>query len=149
MQINIISVGKASGNFLAMSKDYLKMIRWRIRESEITYSKKLPVSQIKAFEASLIEKNISNNSYKIVLDLAGSQVSSEELSIMFQKQMMASKNIDFIIGGAFGLHESLLNIADFRMSLSKMTLPHQMARVILLEQIYRAQTIIEKHPYHK
>jgi 23S rRNA (pseudouridine1915-N3)-methyltransferase len=149
MQINVISVGKLSGNFLAMAKDYAKMIKWRLKETEITYSKKLPISQIKVFETSLIEKQISNNSYKIILDLTGNQVSSEELSGIFQKQMMISKNIDFIIGGAFGFSDSLLSIVDFRMSMSKMTLPHQMVKVILLEQIYRSQTIIERHPYHK
>ena len=63
--------------------------------------------------------------------------------------MMEGKSIDFIIGGAFGLDGSILNLSNAKLCLSKMTLPHQMAKLMLLEQIYRAQTILDGHPYHK
>jgi 23S rRNA (pseudouridine1915-N3)-methyltransferase len=149
MQINIISVGKLRSDFSALAGDYIKMTKWRIKNTEITYAKKLPDNQIKQFEAGLILKHLSNNAYKIVLDVLGKHISSEEFAGIFERQMMNGKDIDFIIGGAFGLDDEVLKIADFKMSLSKMTMPHQLAKIILLEQVYRSQTIIEKHPYHK
>ncbi|CAN0602806.1 unnamed protein product, partial [Ectocarpus sp. 12 AP-2014] len=85
----------------------------------------------------------------IALDLSGKQHSSEDFSLIFSQQMMAGNDIDFIIGGAFGLDQSILNLANTKLCLSKMTMPHQMAKLILLEQIYRAQTILDGHPYHK
>lgn len=62
---------------------------------------------------------------------------------------MEGRSIDFIIGGAFGLDKSILNLSNAKLCLSKMTLPHQMAKLMLLEQIYRVQTILDGHPYHK
>jgi len=85
----------------------------------------------------------------VVLDLVGKQISSEGFSTVFAKQMMLGKSIDFIIGGAFGLDEIILKTANIKLSLSEMTFPHQLVKVILLEQIYRAQTILDNHPYHK
>jgi len=149
MQINIISVGKLQSNFSVLAGDYIKMTKWRIKNTEITYSKKIPSNQIKQFEADLILKHINNNAYKIALDRLGNHISSEDLAAVFERQMMNGKDIDFIIGGAFGLDDAVLKIVDFKMSLSKMTMPHQLAKIILLEQVYRSQTIIEKHPYHK
>jgi len=149
MQIHIISVGKLSDEFAGLAAKYIKMIRWKLKTTEINYAKKLPETQIRQFEATLIEKYLGNNSCKIVLDVLGKQISSEEFSQIFANSMMDSKDIDFIIGGAFGLEDSILKIASQKLSLSKMTFPHQMAKTILCEQIYRAQTIIDKHPYHK
>jgi 23S rRNA (pseudouridine1915-N3)-methyltransferase len=63
--------------------------------------------------------------------------------------MMEGRDVDFIIGGAFGLDQSILNLANAKLCLSKMTLPHQMAKLMLVEQIYRARSIIDGHPYHK
>jgi 23S rRNA (pseudouridine1915-N3)-methyltransferase len=63
--------------------------------------------------------------------------------------MMLGKSIDFIIGGAFGLDESIVKTAHTKLCLSEMTFPHQLVKVMLLEQIYRAQTILDNHPYHK
>ena len=85
----------------------------------------------------------------MVLDLLGKQMSSEVFSDIFKSQMMYGRNIDFIIGGAFGLDESILLLADIKLCLSKMTFPHQIAKLLLFEQIYRAQTILDNHPYHK
>lgn len=149
MKINIISVGKLSNEYKQVALHYSKMISWKLREIELTHSKKLPEAQIKSYEAQLIYKNISNNSYKIVLDIPGKQLESEKFSLIFQNMMMIGKDIDIIIGGAYGLDNSIIKNANITLSLSKMTLPHQLVKIILLEQIYRAQTILAKHPYHK
>ena len=125
------------------------MIKWKLKETELTYSKKLPETQIKSYEAKLIYEHIGANSYKIILDIPGKQLKSEEFSLLFKNQMMIGQDIDIIIGGAFGLDDSIIKNANITLSLSKMTLPHQLAKVILLEQIYRSQTILEAHPYHK
>lgn len=149
MKINIISVGKLSKEYSSLAKHYSKMIKWKLKETELSYSKKLPATAIKPYEAKLITEHFTPNSYKIVLDVLGKQLPSEDFSLIFKNQMMQGRDLDIIIGGAFGIDESILKIADIILSLSKMTLPHQLAKVVLLEQIYRAGTILEGHPYHK
>jgi 23S rRNA (pseudouridine1915-N3)-methyltransferase len=149
MKIQIISVGKLSSEITKISDQYQKMTNWQIKNNEIVYSKKLTPTQIKQYEANLIQDKLTKGAYIIALDLSGKQHSSEDFSLIFSQQMMAGNNIDFIIGGAFGLDQSILNLANIKLCLSKMTMPHQMAKLILLEQIYRAQTILDGHPYHK
>ena len=147
MIINIISVGKLSPGWLA--DHYCKMIKWKVKETELNYNKKLSENQAKTYEAKLINNHININSYKIVLDVQGQQLNSQEFSLLFKNQMMIGQNIDIIVGGAFGLDNSITKSAHIRLSLSKMTLPHQLAKLVLLEQIYRSQTILAAHPYHK
>lgn len=149
MKINIISIGKLSSDYKQLANHYSKTIKWKLKETELTYPKKLPETQIKSYEAKLIYEHIGTNSYKIILDVLGKSLQSEEFSLLFKNQMMIGKDIDIIIGGAFGLDNSVIKSANITLSLSKMTLPHQLAKLILLEQIYRSQTILEEHPYHK
>ncbi len=144
-QISIISVGKLNKNLQEIAREYVKMTKWQISSTEITYNKKLPAEQIKQFEAKEISKYLTPKSYKIVLDVAGKHLTSHE----FSNILASGRNIDFIIGGAFGLDQAILDNSDLRLSMSKMTFPHQLAKVMLLEQIYRAQTILDNHPYHK
>jgi 23S rRNA (pseudouridine1915-N3)-methyltransferase len=149
MIINIISVGKLSPAYRGLADHYCKMIKWKLKETELNYTKKLSEIQVKAYEAKLINNQIISNSYKIVLDVQGQQLNSQEFSYLFKNQMMIGQNIDIIIGGAFGLDNSIIKNSNIRLSLSKMTLPHQLAKLVLLEQIYRSQTILSAHPYHK
>jgi 23S rRNA (pseudouridine1915-N3)-methyltransferase len=149
MKIQIISVGKLSSEIAKLSDQYQKMTNWKIKNSEIVYSKKLAPTQIKQYEAKLIQDKISKGSYVVVLDLSGKQQTSEEFSSIFSKQMMEGRDIDFIIGGAFGLDQSSLKLSNAKLCLSKMTLPHKIAKLMLVEQIYRAQSILDGHPYHK
>lgn len=149
MLINIISIGKLSQEYRRLADHYCKMIKWKLKETELNYTKKLSETQAKVYEVKLINKQIISNSYKIVLDVQGQQVSSQELSYLLRNQMMIRQNIDIIIGGAFGLDNSIIKNSNISLSLSKMTLPHQLAKLVLLEQIYRAQTILTAHPYHK
>lgn len=149
MIINIISVGKLSPGYRALVDHYCKMIKWKVKETELNYNKKLSENQAKTYEAKLINNNININSYKIVLDVQGQLLNSQEFSLLFKHQMMIGQNTDIIIGGAFGLDNSIIKSAHLRLSLSKMTLPHQLAKLVLLEQVYRSQTILAAHPYHK
>ncbi len=149
MKIQIISVGKLSGELVLIADKYKKMISWQIKDTELQHSKKSSPDGIKEDEARQIKDKITNGSCIIVLDLAGKQISSEGFSAIFAKQMMLGKSIDFIIGGAFGLDESVVKTAHITLCLSEMTFPHQLVKAMLLEQIYRVQTILDNHPYHK
>jgi len=150
MQIHLISVGKLSKEFSSIADEYQKMIKWKLKTTEITYLQKLPPNQIKPFEAKLITQYLDAKSYKIILDVAGREFDSHEFTGLFRSgSLINNKSLEFIIGGAFGLDNSIHSIAGASLSLSRMTFSHRIARIMLLEQIYRAQTILENHPYHK
>ncbi|MBN8512458.1 MAG: 23S rRNA (pseudouridine(1915)-N(3))-methyltransferase RlmH [Rickettsiales bacterium] len=149
MKIQIISVGKLSTDISAIVNRYYTMINWSIKEIELAHSKKNTPEEIKEDETKSIFAKLNNNAILIVLDENGKQQTSKQLADFFANSMMDAKNIDFVIGGAYGLHESLLKRCNIKLSLSKMTFPHQFAKLLLIEQIYRAQTLLENHPYHK
>lgn len=149
MKIQIISVGKIDGSMSTIFNHYTKMTSWNIKNTEISYSKKFSGNQSKIYESKIIKEKITKNSFVISLDPLGKKIDSFAFSKIFQKNMINSKNVDFIIGGAFGLEKSILDISDSIISLSDMTFPHQLAKIILIEQIYRAETILNNHPYHK
>lgn len=101
-------------------------------------------------EAESILKQIPSGSKLIALDIQGKLLTSEKLSLYLQDEMLASTNrLSFVIGGAWGLAPALLDDAALRLSLSPMTFPHELARVMLYEQLYRALTLWKNLPYHK
>lgn len=105
---------------------------------------------IKEREAERILKYIKSDAYVITLEIQGKQLSSEQLADKIQDLgVQGNSHICFIIGGSLGLHASICQRADFALSFSKMTFPHQLMRVILLEQVYRSYRIIHHQPYHK
>jgi 23S rRNA (pseudouridine1915-N3)-methyltransferase len=100
-------------------------------------------------EAGLILGSLGKDDYLVALDERGQQVTSEKLAGFLQTRANGSqKNVVFVIGGAFGLDTSVLDRADFKWSLSQLTLPHQLVRLILAEQLYRACTILRNEKYH-
>lgn len=106
--------------------------------------------QIKQKEADRILKNMREDSYCIALVIEGKKMDSVSLARNIERLGLNGKsNIVFVIGGSLGLHQSVLKRADEKLSFSDMTFPHQLMRVILLEQIYRSYRIINKEPYHK
>ena len=106
--------------------------------------------QIKQKEADRILKNIREDSYCIALAIEGKKMDSVSLARNIERLGLNGKsNIVFVIGGSLGLHQSVLKRADEKLSFSDMTFPHQLMRVILLEQIYRSYRIVNKEPYHK
>lgn len=102
-----------------------------------------------AAEAQEIMKAVPARRYLVVLSEDGKQLSSEELADLLVYQGSRGRTVTFVIGGDAGLDREIIQQADLRLSLSKMTLPHQLARIVLTEQIYRALTIISGHPYHR
>jgi len=159
MQIEILTVGKIKEQYLAAGIDeYLKRLNpyanVTIREVK---AEKMPEGVSAAEEAQLLEKEsarlgllIKQSTYLIVLDLAGGQLSSLQLAAQLGSLATAGKShFTFIVGGSLGLSPSLLYKADLRLSFSNMTFPHQLFRLMLLEQIYRALKINRGEPYHK
>lgn len=96
-----------------------------------------------------IMKNIDQKDYVITLEIEGKMITSEEMSKMIEKTQMTNPNITWIIGGSNGLHEEIKQRSNYALSFSKLTFPHQLFRIILLEQIYRSYKIKNNESYHK
>lgn len=149
-EILILSIGKATKEYKPLMDHWLKMIRYPISQKELILRKSnLSHEAQKNEEAILLKQNILKNSFVIALDPLGGQMTSEKFSASIKRNFESARDITFIIGGAYGLAKDLVNSADITLSLSAMTMPHLLAKLMLIEQIYRAQTIIENHPYHK
>jgi 23S rRNA (pseudouridine1915-N3)-methyltransferase len=99
-------------------------------------------------EAQDLLHKIPTGAYVVCLDDRGTTFSSEEFAHWLEKQRLQSSPITFVLGSGWGLDASIKQRANFTLSLSKMTLPHELARVVFCEQLYRAFTIIQGHPYH-
>lgn len=143
--IKIICVGKIKESFYREAIDeYLKRMS-KYHRLEII---ELMDSNIKA-EKELILKKIDKKDYIITMEIEGKSLSSIEFSEMIDKTLITNSNITFIIGGSDGLDDEIKKLSNYKLSFSKMTFPHQLFRVILLEQIYRAFKIINNESYHK
>ncbi len=159
LKITIVAVGKVKEKFYVQAaSEYQKRLSRYCRLHMIEVAdEKTPDSasdleniQIKDKEGSRILAAIPEVSYVAALAIEGKMLSSEELAGKLEKLPLAGKShICFVIGGSLGLSEEVLARADIRLSFSKMTFPHQLMRVILLEQLYRSFRIIRKEPYHK
>jgi len=100
-------------------------------------------------EKNDILKHISEKDYIITLDIEGNNITSLDFSKKLENTLIVNSNITFVIGGSYGLHSDVKKRSNYSLSFSKMTFPHQLFRVILLEQIYRAYRIINNESYHK
>ncbi len=153
MKISIISIGKFENNLQKpIFEEYLKRLKYKIdlKELELKNAHNLSIEEIKKGEGGLILKALRPSSKIIALDENGKMFTSRNFAkLLSDYATQGSSDLTFIIGGANGLSEEVLNKASLKLSLSSMTFPHMMVRSILLEQIYRAQTIIEGRSYHK
>lgn len=146
----LITVGKLKDkNILALEQEYIKRLTSPLQIIEAkTHEENLSLEGQEVI--SIIEKNF-NNTRPVIILLAenGKEMSSVAFAKWYEDLISKPNPLLFIIGGASGHSEEILKMANIRLSLSPMTFPHQFARLILVEQIYRAQTIIKGHPYHK
>ena len=159
MKITVITVGKIKEKYLKeaiaeYSKRLSKYCKLEIVEvaDEKTPDNASEVveNSIRAKEAERILKYVKDDAYVITLEINGKQLTSEELADKVEKLgVQGTSHIIFIIGGSIGLGEEVLQKSNYALSFSKMTFPHQLMRVILLEQIYRSYRIISGEPYHK
>lgn len=159
MEIRILSVGKIKEKYLTAGiQEYAKRLS---RYCKLTFcqvaDEKTPDKasevvneQIKNIEGARLMKHIRDQDYVIALALDGKMLDSVELSKKLgQLGVEGKSSIAFVIGGSLGLSDQILKRADFKLSFSKMTFPHQLMQMILLEQIYRGYRILNHEPYHK
>ncbi len=155
MNISVIFTSKTDDKYIkeGISKYEQRISRYtNIGLKVINIRKKthrLSGNELKKIESKFISEKISPNEYVILLDEGGKSLCSVKFAEFLNNKMVSGlKNITFIIGGACGVDESLKKRADFVFSMSAMTFSHQMIRLFLLEQIYRAFTILNNEPYH-
>lgn len=116
---------------------------------DVRNTKNMPVDEQKRKEGEKIIQNINSEDFVILLDEHGKEYRTIDFAVWLDKQFMLSKKrIIFIIGGAWGFSDEVYRRADQKLSLSRMTFPHQLVRLLFLEQLYRAFTIIKGEPYH-
>ena len=151
MQITVAAVGRMKSSPAAQQwQDYAKRLTWPISLKEVEMRKKLPEAQMVLGEAELLSAAVPVDALLIALDPVGKSLSSEAFAAQMQRWMSDGQSqFAFVIGGASGLAAGLVARARFKLSLSEMTWPHMLARVMLIEQLYRAQCILTKHPYHR
>lgn len=150
--IKIICVGKLKENYWRdASQEYLKRLTKysNIKLIEIPdCSIDDPVVSLNK-EKELILKHIKPNEYLILLDVKSKQYSSENFSNKLNSIILQNSNITFLIGGSYGIHQEIKDLASLKISFSEMTFPHQLFRVMFLEQLYRAYKIMNNEKYHK
>lgn len=151
----LIVVGKTTDKrFEAITQEYVERIGHYIPFAievipELKNTKGLSQNEQRKREGELIQKTLQTGDYVVLLDEHGSERSSMEFAAWMQKKMAAGpKRLVFIIGGPYGFSEAIHKRGNEEVSLSKMTLSHQMVRMFFVEQIYRAMTILSGEPYH-
>lgn len=159
MKITVIAVGKikekfyreAAAEYEKRLSRYCKMEIIQVEDERTPDKAGVALeTEIKRKEAERIMKYIREEAYVVTLEIQGGMYDSEEFAGRIEKlALQGISHIQFVIGGSLGLHEEVCKRADLAVSFSKMTFPHQLMRVILLEQIYRAYRIINGEPYHK
>lgn len=159
MNISILCVGKIKEDFYrsAVAEFEKRLSRYcKLQIVEVT-DEKTPESASAAFEEQIKEKEgmrlfkyIKEDAYVIALAIDGKELDSLQMSQTIEALgIQGRSSIAFVIGGSLGLSKAILRRADMKLSFSKMTFPHQLMRVILLEQIYRSYRIMHREPYHK
>lgn len=150
--IKIICVGKLKEKYLSDAiEEYKKRIS-KYTKLEIIELKDYSIDDINKvleLEKEQIERYIDSKDYIITMEIEGEQISSEKFAEKINNTLNINSNITFIIGGSYGLDNSIKQRANYHLSFSKMTFPHQLFRVLLLEQIYRSYKIINNEKYHK
>lgn len=153
MKITLLYIGKDKKNFYGDPESlFVTRINHYVSLKVVgidpgKYSNSISVEEIKKREESLILSKLESNPF-ILLDEKGSEYNSISFSKMIQKKMNAHSKLTFIVGGANGLSDEIKRKSAGIISLSQMTMPHHLARLVFLEQLYRAFTIIQNQPYH-
>ena len=146
MKLKVISIGRdRAGLFAAGVAEYAE----RLQHYAKTTLVELPESRNLGAEGEATLGKLGDRDLLVALDERGKTLSSVELSQWMAKQQQTGKDLAFAIGGDEGLSDAVREKAALVLSLSKMTLPHRLARLVLLEQLYRAFTILKREPYHK
>jgi 23S rRNA (pseudouridine1915-N3)-methyltransferase len=152
VEITVAAVGKLRPYYRQAADDYARRLKRyaNIREQEVREASKAPsaVAQ-RAEEAARLETKIAESGTLVALGREGAGWSSRELARQLERWVLTARPLTFVIGGSQGLDTGLLSRAHARWSLGPLTLPHELARVVVYEQLYRAFTILRGEPYHK
>lgn len=155
MKINLLVIGKTDAVYLIDAiNEYKRRLEHYIPFElqiipDIKNSKNLSEDQQKEKEGELILKNVQSGDYLVLLDERGKEFSSIQFASYIEKKThIVSKRLIFVIGGPYGFSNNVYNRASEKLSISKMTFSHQMIRMIFVEQLYRAMTILNNEPYH-
>lgn len=144
MRIRIVAVGKLKeAHYRAAVDDYTKRLRHYASVEEVELRDE-PEKSL----AAAMRKSIPAKSHVVALTIDGKARSSEELAAFLEDSAMRGNDLTFVIGGADGIPAEIVKLAADRLSLSRMTLPHRLARLVLVEQLYRGMTIRKGEPYH-
>ena len=155
LKIKIICIGKLKEKaYVELEKEYLKRLspfaKVKVVElSEVAYRSEDAAQKAKLKEADMVVKQLPENSLVILLEEKGQERDSLGFAEFLERIGGLGQEIVFVLGSGIGLHESLQDYSNYTISLSKLTFPHNMARILLEEQIYRACTIINRKQYHK
>ncbi|HJU90328.1 MAG TPA: 23S rRNA (pseudouridine(1915)-N(3))-methyltransferase RlmH [Gemmatimonadaceae bacterium] len=155
MRITVLCIGKPrNAELAAVIADYERRAEryWplEVRALREEPARGGPPDRVREKEAERLLGAVSDGALVVACDAGGREMTSEEFAAWLQgERERASRDIAFIIGGAFGLAASVLERAGTRLAFSRWTLPHEMARLVLAEQLYRAGTIVRGEPYHK
>jgi 23S rRNA (pseudouridine1915-N3)-methyltransferase len=147
-RLSIIAVGKLPAEYLGAADHFMRMLSKDLIINEIIIKKNITGPEIMEIEADSILSKIHPSDYVVLLDPIGKKHDSISFANFLSRTMSNSK-ISFIIGGAWGVSSRVKSRSNASCSLSDFTFSHMLARIILLEQIYRAKSIIAGHPYHK
>lgn len=150
MKVTILAIGKVRGAEADWCDEYMKRLKGQVAVREFTVSSALPAHEAQKAEAELLLKAIPDKAHVVLLDERGKDIPSRELADKFgQWQTQGIADLAFIIGGADGVIDKVRERAQFTLGFGRATWPHRLVRVMLLEQIYRAQQILAGHPYHR
>jgi 23S rRNA (pseudouridine1915-N3)-methyltransferase len=149
MKIHILAIGKARGPEAEWAAEYQKRLGPSVVVQEFAAPKSLPPDATQKAEAQLLLKAIPAKATVILLDERGKDMSSRDFAAKLATWQEQASDIAFIIGGADGHTDDLRARANVMLGFGKLTWPHRLVRVMLLEQIYRARQILAGHPYHR
>ena len=144
MRLTLLAVGKLRPSFRGAADEYVRRLSRQVQFEEVEV-REVGMGE----EAERLAARLPAGAHIVVLDRLGTTMSSEQLATTLDGWKLAAKPVACIIGGSHGIDPALLARANLRWSLGPLTLPHELARVVVLEQLYRAGTILRGEPYHK
>jgi 23S rRNA (pseudouridine1915-N3)-methyltransferase len=152
MDLHVLAVGKLRPYYRHAADDYIRRLKRyaRLSESEVREASRAPTAATqRSEEAARLEARIAEGSTVVALAREGVGWSSREVARQLERWLLEARPLSLLIGGSQGLDPAMMARASVRWSLGPLTFPHELARVILLEQLYRAFTILRGEPYHK
>jgi|TARA_Y100000389_G_C17264262_1_gene414608 23S rRNA (pseudouridine1915-N3)-methyltransferase len=154
MILSIISVGNQPSSWEQAgieyyTKQFPKELNLKLTNVKGQQHPKRSKEEVLKLESKLISSKIDKNSYIVSWDSKGEKLNNDQLSKFFEQSMLENRKLDFIIGGSFGIPKDILKKSNKIISVSNFTFPHRLFKIILIEQIYRSFSIINKLPYHK